>query len=206
MHACLGCFQLILVTCWLQSSRGLYSDDQMWLTVPKWKLVDNGDRVFSNATPILMNALPVNLRWSKSVVQFKSGLKLYPFKQSYIKDFISMFYMSVTTSFNQDWYPFWCSLLGHYLMYNSYAVNTNFHSHFLGKILGRKFLENVLYGLSYIWICVGFSPRTSITALLIRWTIFPCSAWTYMSFHLHIEGMAFYFSESYHSKCTQVKA
>ena len=61
------------------SSRSLRSSEQGLLSVPRTNLTRYGDRAFSVAAPTLWNALPRNLRSTKSLAAFKRDLKTYFF-------------------------------------------------------------------------------------------------------------------------------
>ena len=61
------------------SSRSLRSSEQGLLSVPRTNLTRYGDRAFSVAAPTLWNALPRNLRNTKSLAAFKRDLKTYFF-------------------------------------------------------------------------------------------------------------------------------
>ena len=58
--------------------RGLRSDDKMQLVVPSSNLVTYGNRA-----PMLWNSLPVHIRLSQTVFQFKKSLKMHLFKLAY---------------------------------------------------------------------------------------------------------------------------
>jgi len=62
---------------------GPRSRERLLLQIPVTKLVTYGDRAFSKAAPKLWNAIPVDIRHSKSTEIFKKSLKTYLFKQAY---------------------------------------------------------------------------------------------------------------------------
>ena len=64
-------------------SRSLRSNDQRLLVCPKSKFVKYGDRSFRIAGPTLWNKLPLKIRMSESVEQFKSQLKTHLFESAY---------------------------------------------------------------------------------------------------------------------------
>jgi hypothetical protein len=64
-------------------SRSLRSNDQLLLVCPRSKSVRYGDRSFRVAAPTLWNNLPLNVRLSETVHQFKSLLKTHLFKAAY---------------------------------------------------------------------------------------------------------------------------
>ena len=64
-------------------SRSLRSNDQRLLVCPKSKCVKYGDRSFRVAGPTLWNKLPLKIRLSESVEEFKSQLKTHLFKCAY---------------------------------------------------------------------------------------------------------------------------
>ena len=63
--------------------RALRSADQLLLAVPKARLNTRGDRVFSVAAPRLWNSLPLSVRSSQSLGQFKSRLKTHLFSLAF---------------------------------------------------------------------------------------------------------------------------
>ena len=65
-------------------SRGLRSDDQRLLIVPRTSLKFYGDRALSVAGPKLWNALPRELRFCESLDSFKSKLKTHLFNEAFI--------------------------------------------------------------------------------------------------------------------------
>ena len=69
----------------LKPNKGLRSDNQLLLDVPKstLQLKYYGDRAFSVAGTTLWNALPNEIRLSKSVDSFKSNLKTHFFKKAF---------------------------------------------------------------------------------------------------------------------------
>ena len=68
----------------LKPNRGLRSDNKLLLEVPKSRLVNYGDRAFSNAAPRLWNALPDHIRLTEGLGKFKSQLKTHLFRKAYI--------------------------------------------------------------------------------------------------------------------------
>ena len=64
-------------------SHSLRSNDQRLLVCPKSKSVKYGDRSFRVAGPTLWNKLPLKIRLSESVNQFKSQLKTHLFESAY---------------------------------------------------------------------------------------------------------------------------
>ena len=54
--------------------------DYITLHVPRTKLVSAGDRAFAVAGPRLWNGLPVHIKKSDSLEQFKKSLKTHLFK------------------------------------------------------------------------------------------------------------------------------
>ena len=67
----------------LKPSRGLRSDNQQLLVVPKSNMVTYGDRAYSVAGPKLWNSLPPQIRMSPSLSCFKRNLKTLLFTQAY---------------------------------------------------------------------------------------------------------------------------
>ena len=66
-------------------SRGLRSaTDKHLLVEHKTKTKSFGDRAFKNAGPKLWNTLPISIRQSESLGQFKCQLKTHYFKQAYM--------------------------------------------------------------------------------------------------------------------------
>ena len=63
-------------------ARSLRSEDKLLLVIPKTRLITAGDRAFGVAGPKLWNALPNDIRSTRSLVTFKSKLKSYLFKQA----------------------------------------------------------------------------------------------------------------------------
>jgi hypothetical protein len=64
-------------------SRSLRSNDQKLLVCPRSRSRRYGDRSFRVAAPTLWNKLPLNVRLSETVSQFKTNLKTYLFKVAY---------------------------------------------------------------------------------------------------------------------------
>ena len=63
--------------------RTLRSSSQYLLHTPKWNLSTYGRRSFSSAAPVLWNALPLHIKMSPNVNNFKSQLKTYLFERAY---------------------------------------------------------------------------------------------------------------------------
>ena len=63
--------------------RNLQSSDKNLLKIPKFRTA-YGSRAFSSAGPMLWNNLPNNLRTLDSLESFKSKLKTFLFKRSYL--------------------------------------------------------------------------------------------------------------------------
>ena len=66
-----------------QPSRQLRSSTQCMLQVPRSNLKTIGDRAFSVFVPKAWNSLPLHIRQSDSVAQFKVNLKTFLFKAYY---------------------------------------------------------------------------------------------------------------------------
>ena len=65
-------------------SSNLRSVDQGLLTVPRSNQRTYGDRAFSVAAPKPWNALPLDIRNSRSITLFKCKLKIFLFKKYYL--------------------------------------------------------------------------------------------------------------------------
>ena len=63
--------------------RSLRSGDHQLLAQNKWRLTNYGKRSFRSAAPYLWNALPLYIRESATIEQFKSRLKTHLFAQAY---------------------------------------------------------------------------------------------------------------------------
>ena len=63
--------------------RDLRSSSQNLLLVPMSNLKSYGDRAFSVCAPNLWNFLPIHIKCSQSVSNFKSNLKAFLFKQAF---------------------------------------------------------------------------------------------------------------------------
>ena len=65
-------------------TRTLSSSSKQLLQIPKCRLRNFGENAFSHFGPKIWNSLPVEIKYAKSVEQFKSKLKTYLFKQCYL--------------------------------------------------------------------------------------------------------------------------
>ena len=65
-------------------TRTLRSSSKQLLQIPKCRLRNFGENAFSHFGPKIWNSLPVEIKYAKSVEQFKSKLKTYLFKQCYL--------------------------------------------------------------------------------------------------------------------------
>ena len=61
--------------------RELRSSSAMQLAVPKTVLSGYGDRAFAKCSPVLWNALPIDIKCSTSLNSFKSALKTHLFSE-----------------------------------------------------------------------------------------------------------------------------
>ncbi len=61
------------------TSRPLRSSEQLFLTVPRSRLVGKGDCAFAVAAPKLCNSLPLSIKCPPSIDTFKTKLKTYVF-------------------------------------------------------------------------------------------------------------------------------
>ena len=64
-------------------SRSLRSSAQKLLRIPLFKTKTVGERSFSYCAPAIWNSLPLSLRSSQTLPQFKTGLKTYLFRQAF---------------------------------------------------------------------------------------------------------------------------
>ena len=66
-----------------QPRRALRSSDQLLLEQPAYKLKSYGSRAFSVCAPGLWNKLPLEIKSSTSVPEFKRRLKTHLFRQAF---------------------------------------------------------------------------------------------------------------------------
>ncbi|PIK51663.1 putative RNA-directed DNA polymerase from mobile element jockey-like [Apostichopus japonicus] len=70
----------LVVDCYDYTRYTLRSSNTLTLTVPRTKMKTYGDRAFPSAGPKLWNGLPISVRSSPTLSQFKSCLKTHFFK------------------------------------------------------------------------------------------------------------------------------
>ncbi len=66
-----------------QPTRYLRSCAKHLLVVPKYRTKSFGDRCFAKAGPTLWNSIPISIRQSKDLNEFKRSIKTFLFKQAY---------------------------------------------------------------------------------------------------------------------------